>query len=62
MTGTGSNCAAGQAVLIPAFATPANTMIPFANPVAVVGTGLAACYLQTGTTPVTLLAFSFIQQ
>ena len=62
VTGTGSNCGTGQAVLIPAFATPANTLLPFANPVAVSPAGAALCYLQTGTTPVSVVAMTYVQQ
>lgn len=60
--GTGTNCATGQGTLIPAFATPANTMIAFANPVTVTTAGQAVCYLDTGTTPVQVAAFSYVQQ
>lgn len=60
--GTGANCVTGQTVLIPAFATPANTLFPFANPVQVTPAGQAVCYLQTGTTPVTVVAMTYVQQ
>jgi hypothetical protein len=60
--GTGASCGSGQAVLIPAFATPANSMLAFANPVQLTPAGQAVCYLQTGTTPVTVAAFTYVQQ
>jgi hypothetical protein len=62
VTGTGANCGSGQATLIPAFATPANTMIPFASPVAVGPSGAALCYLDSGTTPVQVANIGFVQQ
>lgn len=60
--GTGTNCATGQTVVVPAFATPANTLFAFANPVSVGVSGNALCYLQTGTTPVTKVQITFVQQ
>jgi len=60
--GTGSNCAAGQTVLIQAFATPVNTLFAFAGPVAVTPASQALCYLQTGTTPITVVTLSYVQQ
>lgn len=60
--GTGTNCAATQTVVVPAFATPANTLFPFANPVSAGVAGNALCYLQTGTTPVTKVQITYVQQ
>ncbi len=51
--GTGAACVTGQTVVVPAFATPANTLFAFAAPVSAGVAGNALCYLQTGTTPVT---------
>src|SRR6267142_6695703 len=51
--GTGTNCATGQTVVVPAFTTPVNSLFAFANPVSAGVAGNALCYLQTGTTPVT---------
>lgn len=59
--GTGANCATGQTVVVPAFATPANTLFAFANPVSVGVAGNALCYLQTGTTPVTKVQLTYVQ-
>lgn len=60
--GTGANCVTGQTVVVPAFATPVNTLFAFANPVSAGVAGNALCYLQTGTTPVTKVQITFIQQ
>lgn len=60
--GTGTNCATGQTVVVPAFATPANTLFPFANPVSAGVAGNALCYLQTGTTPITKVQATYVQQ
>lgn len=60
--GTGTNCVTGQTVVVPAFATPVNTLFPFANPVSAGVAGNALCYLQTGTTPITKVQLTFIQQ
>ena len=60
--GTGTNCATGQTVVVPAFATPANTLFSFSTPVSVGVAGNALCYLQTGTTPVTKVQLTWIQQ
>lgn len=60
--GTGTNCATGQTVVVPAFATPANTLFSFAKPVSVGVAGNALCYLQTGTTPVTKAQLTYVQQ
>jgi len=60
--GTGTNCATGQTVVVPAFTTPANTLFAFANPVSAGVAGNALCYLQTGTTPVTKVQITYIQQ
>lgn len=59
--GTGTNCATSQTVVVPAFATPANTLFPFATPVSVGVAGNALCYLQTGTTPVTKVQITYVQ-
>ncbi len=59
--GTGTNCATGQTVVVPAFATPANTLFAFANPVSAGVAGNALCYLQTGTTPVTKVQITYVQ-
>jgi len=59
--GTGTNCATGQTVVVPAFATPANTLFAFATPVSVGVAGNALCYLQTGTTRVTKEQIKFVQ-
>jgi len=60
--GTGTNCATGQTVVVPAFATPANTLFSFATPVSAGAAGNALCYLQTGTTPVTKVQIAYVQQ
>lgn len=60
--GTGTACVTGQTVVVPSFATPANTLFQFANPVSVGVAGNALCYLQTGTTPITKVQLTFIQQ
>lgn len=60
--GTGVACVTGQTVIVPAFATPVNTLFAFANPVSVGAVGAALCYLQTGTTPVTKVQLTYIQQ
>ncbi len=59
--GTGTNCATGQTVVVPAFATPANTLFAFATPVSVGVAGNALCYLQTGTTPITKVQITYVQ-
>lgn len=60
--GTGTNCATGQTVLIGAWTTAANTVYPFAYPVAIVPSGQALCYLDSGTTPVQRFAITYVQQ
>lgn len=60
--GTGTNCATVQTVLVPAFATAANALFAFANPVQVTPTGQAVCYLDGGTTPVQVVALTYVQQ
>lgn len=60
--GTGTNCAVGQGTLVPAFATPANTLFPFVSPVFVTTAGQAVCYLDTGTTPVQVVTLTYVQQ
>jgi hypothetical protein len=60
--GTGTNCAGGQATLVPAFGTTAGQLYAFANPVAVTPTGQAVCYLDGGTTPVQSVVLTYVQQ
>ena len=60
--GTGAACVTGQTVVVPAFATPVNTLFAFANPVSAGVAGNALCYLQTGTTPVTKVQVTYVQQ
>lgn len=60
--GTGTNCGTGQAVMLGAWTTAANTLYAFAKPVAVAPAGQAICYLQTGTTPVSRYALTYVQQ
>ena len=60
--GTGVNCGTGQAVVLGAWTTAANTVYAFANPVAVVPAGQAVCYLDTGTTPVQRYTLTYVQQ
>lgn len=60
--GTGSSCASGQTTVVPAFATPANTLFAFANPVSVGAAGNALCYLDAGTTPVQKAQITYVQQ
>ena len=60
--GTGTNCATSQTVVVPAFATPANTLFAFSTPVSVGVAGNALCYLQTGTSPVTKVQLTWVQQ
>lgn len=60
--GTGANCAAGQTVLVQAFATAAGTTYAYATPVAVSVAGNAVCYLDTGTTPVQNYTLTYVQQ
>lgn len=60
--GTGSNCATGQTVLMPAMALAATA----GTPINIVGTFVTAsanalCYLQTGTTPVASYAITYAQ-
>ena len=60
--GTGSNCATGQTVLVPAFATTAAAIYSFHGPVAIVPSSNALCYLDAGTTPVQSFIMTYIQQ
>jgi hypothetical protein len=64
VTGTGANCASGQAVLIAAFATAttAGTIYNFVDPVAVGPAGAALCYLDGGTTPIQNYNITYVQQ
>lgn len=53
VTGSQSNCAQNQIVFLGAFSTPAQTPVIFPGPyIGATAGGLALCYLQTGTTPV----------
>ena len=60
--GTGAACAGSPVVVIPAFATPANTMFNFSPPVTATAVSNALCYIQTGTTPVSVFALTYVQQ
>jgi hypothetical protein len=60
--GTGANCATGQGTLVPAFATPANTLLAFVSPVFASTAGQAVCYLDSGTTPVQIATLTYVQQ
>jgi hypothetical protein len=60
--GTGTNCATGQAVLLGAWTTAANTVYTFSGPVGIVPSGQALCYLDTGTTPVQRVLLTYVQQ
>ncbi len=62
VTGTGTNCGTGQAVLLPGFATAAGALYAFTNPVAVGPAAGALCYLDTGTTPVQNYVITYVQQ
>jgi hypothetical protein len=64
VTGTGTNCAGGQTVLVPAFATTTAGALFNAttNPVALTPAGGAVCYLDGGTTPVQAVILTYVQQ
>lgn len=63
VTGTGTNCGSNQAVVIPAFATAANTPIIFpARLNAITPAGYELCYLDGGTTPVQSYVINYAQQ
>lgn len=62
VTGTGTNCATGQVVLMGAWTTTANTIYPFAPPVAITPSSSALCYLDTGTTPIQRYTITYVQQ
>lgn len=62
VSGTGTNCATNQAVLLPAIATAANTPIVFPGPLlGVAPVGAALCYLDGGTTPVQAYIVNYAQ-
>jgi hypothetical protein len=60
--GTGTNCGTGQAVMLGAWTTAANTVYHFAASPAVVPAGQALCYLQTGTSPVSRYMITYVRQ
>lgn len=60
--GTGAACATGNVVIIGAFTTTANALFNFSNPFAVTAAGNALCYVQTGTTPISRYAITYVQQ
>src|SRR6266404_6240824 len=59
--GTGVACVTGQTIVVPAFATPVNTLFAFATPVSVGVAGNALCYLQVGTLPITKVQITYVQ-
>lgn len=60
--GTGTNCATGQTVVVPALATAAAALINLGDLRTVGVAGNALCYLQTGTTPISAYMLTTIQQ
>jgi hypothetical protein len=60
--GTGSACGTGTVTIVGAFTTTANTLFNFATPFAVTPAGQALCYIQTGTTPISQLSVTYVQQ
>jgi hypothetical protein len=60
--GTGSACATGTATIIGAFTTTANATFNWPGPAFVTPAGQALCYIQTGTTPVSNYAITYVQQ
>jgi hypothetical protein len=60
--GSGSNCATGTTVIIPALSTAAGAFFPFPNPVTKVPIGKALCYQGGGTSPVQTYLMSYVQK
>lgn len=59
--GTGTNCAIGQAQIVPPVSTAA-TQYGFINPIGLTPAGNAICYLDGGTTPVQTFTLTYVQQ
>jgi hypothetical protein len=59
--GTGSACASGTTTIIGAFTTTANATFTW-GPQFVTPAGQALCYIQTGSTPVSNYAITYVQQ
>lgn len=60
--GTGTNCATGQTVVVPATPTAAGVLLNFGDLRTVGVAGNALCYLQTGTTPISAYMLTTVQQ
>ena len=61
--GTGTACAVGTTGVVGPWTTTANTNFVFTGPTfAVTPTGQALCYIQTGTTPVSNVNLTYVQQ
>lgn len=60
--GTGTACATGTVTIIGAFTTTANATFNWPGPAFVTPAGQALCYIQTGTTPVSNYAITYVQQ
>lgn len=61
-TGTGSACGTGNAVMLGAWTTAANTVYSFPFPFGIGPAGAALCYIQTGTTPISRYVITYVQQ
>jgi hypothetical protein len=60
--GTGTACATGPVTIIGAFTTTANATFNWPGPAFVTPAGQALCYIQTGTTPISNYAITYVQQ
>lgn len=60
--GTGTACATGGVTIIGAFTTTANTTFNWPGPAFITIAGQELCYVQTGTTPISNYAITYVQQ